>query len=172
MRLRVKGIGRSGERYALKLSEEWVREAAAEGFEAPATELEGSLDVSAPIDAGRVDVRCVLKASAVRPCDRCSEDVTLHVDVDTLLLYFPEGGVMEATGEIELDCADLDVGWYTGGFLDLKDVVREGVVLMLSQRVACEDSVACDTRTRKMLDDCADPDGSVHPAFAVLKDLR
>ena len=172
MRLRVKGIGRCGERYTLNLNESWVREAAEEGFEAPPLALDGALDVSAPIDDGRVDVRCVLQASAVGACDRCGEDVNLHVDVDTLLLYFPEGSVMESTGEIELDCADLDVGWYTGGFLDLKDVVREGVVLMLPQRLACEDGEACDARTRKMLDECADPDGSVHPAFAVLKDLR
>ena len=172
MRLRVKGIGRSGERYALQLSEQWVREAAEEGFDVTPSTLEGALDVSAPIDDGRVDVRCVLKASAVGSCDRCGEDVMLSVDVDTLLLYFPEGSVMESTGEIELDCADLDVGWYAEGYLDLKDVVREGVVLMLPQRVACEDAAACDLRTRTLLDECADPDGSVHPAFAVLKDLR
>ena len=58
-------------------------------FETAPSELDGALDISAPIDRERVDVRCVLKASAVRPCDRCG-NVTLSVDVDSLLLYFPE----------------------------------------------------------------------------------
>jgi uncharacterized metal-binding protein YceD (DUF177 family) len=172
MQVRLKRVGAAGMKIDLDLHATWAQEAAAEAMESSLDTLTGSVDVSAPLDDGRVDVRCELAMTGPSQCERCGEVTSVAIHVDSLLLFFPAGQAPDGTGDIELNRKDLDVGWYTEGAIDLSDVVREAVALGMPPRVICADADECDVRTRKLLEKAHEGVPSGHPAFAVLRNLN
>jgi len=170
MQVRLKRVGAAG--LKIDLDTGWAREAAAEALEASPEALTGSVEVSAPLDDGRVDVRCEMTMTGSRLCERCGEVTRVAIDVDSLLLFFPDGQAPDGTGDIELNRKDLDVSWYTDGSIELSDVVREAVVLGMPPRVICADVDECDVRTKKLLEKAHEGVPSGHPAFAALRNLN
>ena len=171
MKVRLKGIGQAGEQHDLGLSTEWAKEAAQDAMETVPEAIRGTLELSSLHDDGRVDVRCQLETRGERVCERCGEHTQFEVEVDTLLLFFPEGRVPNGTGDIELDREDLDVGWYREGVIDLADVVREALILGMPPRVLCAEADSCDARTRSLLEKSLEGMPKGHPAFAALRNL-
>lgn len=154
------------------LDTSWACEAAREALETAPVTLDGVVEVSAPLDDGRVDVRCRIDATGERACERCGEPARVQVRVDTLLLFFPEGQAPSGTGDIELDRKDLDVGWYSEDAIELSDVVQESMVLEMPARVMCVDGEECEIRTAQLLKKTQDGTPSGHPAFAALRNLN
>ncbi len=71
-------------------------------------------------------------------CDRCLELTPFPIDADFKLLYQPARN--EAPGEVSLAEPDAEVGFYEGDGIELSDVLREEILLLLPmQRVCRED---------------------------------
>ncbi len=80
-----------------------------------------------------------LKTEMEIACDRCLEAAVLPLDADFDLLYRPASSSPQH-GEVLLQGPDSEVGFYEGEGLDLSDVLREEVLLLLPmQRVCRED---------------------------------
>lgn len=172
MRVRLKRMSAAGFQAEVSLDTPWACEAAREALETAPDELGGSVELSAPLDDGRVDVRCRIDATGTRLCERCGESTEVQVVVDTLLLFFPEGQAPTGTGEIELDRKDLDVGWYSEDAIELAEVVQEAMVLAMPARVMCANAEECDIRTTQLLKNAHEGTPSGHPAFAALRNLN
>lgn len=171
MQVTVNEISRGGLDIRLGSGLEWVGSAVGEALDGPLQQLEGQLRVSSLQKGGRVDVRVTGRAVAQRSCDRCGESVDLEVSTDEQLLYFAEEDQRSIqTGEVELKAEDLEVGWYVGGVLDLRDVVREAFALAVPARCVCAEESACEARTQQLLGRMA-AEGS-HGPFAGLGRLR
>jgi len=80
-----------------------------------------------------------LKTRMEIACDRCLEPASLPVDNDFSLLYRPES-LRPEHGEVALHGPEVEVGFYEGEGVELADVLREQVLLLMPmQRVCSED---------------------------------
>jgi len=81
-----------------------------------------------------------LEVAIEAACDRCLEPAGFPIDAGFDLLYRPErpGSIGE---EIELHESETGIGYYRGGGLDLKEILREQVLLALPMQRVC--SQAC-----------------------------
>ncbi len=122
-----------------------------------------------PRATGEVRVHAIGELWCSRICERCGEEVRLHLNADEQLQFLPEGSVDPEREEIEEE--ELDVGWYDGGELSLESVVAEMFTLALPVKVTCADEVACQVRTMALLEANRLAAGVGHPAFAALKNL-
>lgn len=86
-----------------------------------------------------IRVRGRLEVAMEAECDRCLETAAFPIGADFDLLYRPERP--GSTGEeMELHEGDTEVGYYRGGGIELKDILREQILLALPmQRVCSED---------------------------------
>jgi uncharacterized protein len=80
---------------------------------------------------GRLSVRMV----AV--CDRCLEDAIYPLEQDFDLFYRPAPLKGEEADETALDAGAVEVAFYEGGGLELKEVLKEQVLLALPMRRVC-----------------------------------
>jgi len=72
-------------------------------------------------------------------CDRCLESAARPIEASFTLSYLPAAAAPE-TGESSIQGPELEVGFYEGDGLELSDVVREEILLLLPmQRVCRED---------------------------------
>lgn len=94
-----------------------------------------------------ITVRGYLSVELSYACDRCLEPVrrTIHKEFD--LHYLPEdlGPVEE---EREIHEADALIAFYSGGGLDLDDLLRESVLLEIPMRRICEPACSEDPEKR------------------------
>lgn len=184
MKIAIEGLPATGRVISFGLRDGWAADAASRSLDRPATHLDGTIGLKRAGDAGAVIVDVRASASAPAACDRCGEPCEVRIDADTRLLYAPGVPGAEETsgaafdgiaiddpsaeeGEVTLESDDLDLGWYSGGELDLGDVVGEVLTLEAPNRVVCADSAECDKRTDALL---AVSQGDVGP-FAALRNL-
>lgn len=72
-------------------------------------------------------------------CDRCLAAALFPIDADFDLFYRPEGTGIRSE-EAELGAGEVEIAYYSGDGLELKDILREQVLLALPmQRVCRED---------------------------------
>ena len=72
-------------------------------------------------------------------CNRCLEPAEFPIDAGFDLFYRP-AAVAEDDEEVEIDEGESEIAFYEGAGIDLKDVLREHVLLsMPMQRVCRED---------------------------------
>lgn len=166
----VETIPAAGRQVAFDLGTDWAQLAARESLDRAPEVLSGQFELKrAKNGVVVVDLRAEASASAI--CDRCGEECALVLKVDTRLLYSPEetGGAdydgMSLDGRragedeagrndekgIELEEADLDVGWYRDGEVALGDVLCEALALAAPPRIVCADITECDRRTDALL---------------------
>ena len=92
-----------------------------------------------PHTLGEIRIRGRLKVGMQSECDRCLEPAEFPIDSSFDLFYRPatRGDYEE---EIEIDEGEAEIAFYDGDGLQLKDVLREYVLLaMPMQRVCRED---------------------------------
>lgn len=171
MRIAVDTIPRTGRQVSLDLQTDWVREAASAALDAGPTSLAGRAELTPPGRDGRVTVSVGVQLAADVPCGRCGEPFRFELATEASLDYVPVPGSPEE-GEVELEETELDVGWYTGGELDMGDVLREVIALAVPPRYTCADRSACDRRTEALLAQAREGEAPGHPGFAVLKNLK
>jgi len=71
-------------------------------------------------------------------CDRCLEPAKVGVDSDFDLFYRPLEKV-DTHGEIHLEEGEIDISFYQGDSVALREVVREFVLLSLPMRTVCSE---------------------------------
>jgi uncharacterized protein len=86
------------------------------------------------------DIRILgdLATSVEMACARCLEPVTRAVTRDYELLYRPQG-TDAGREEISVTQAEAEIGYYQGEGLDLKDLLREQILLAVPMKVVCRE---------------------------------
>lgn len=195
MKIVVEQIPAAGRQVTFDKTVEWAVEAAKLSLDRPPSALSGSFELKrAQNGVVIVDLRATSSAQAT--CDRCGEECSLDLAIETRLLYAPEekGGAdydgltlsetsagkkqkkerkKDSVGDdeegIELDEQDLDVGWYRRGEIDLGDVLSEALALAAPPRIVCADIAECDRRTSALLSTATATDSGPFAALAALK---
>jgi len=88
---------------------------------------------------GEIRIQGHLKVTMATECDRCLEPAEFPIDSNFDLFYRP-AVKMDFGDEVEIDEGEAEIAFYEGGGLELKDVLREYVLLSLPmQRICRED---------------------------------
>jgi uncharacterized protein len=90
---------------------------------------------------GEIRVSGHVKTRMELACDRCLEQATIPLEADFSLLYRPASTIAGTHHEeVLLNREESEVGFYEGEGLELRDVVREEILLLMPmQRVCSED---------------------------------
>ncbi len=83
-----------------------------------------------------IRVRGRLKTEMEYACDRCLEPARFPIDADFDLLYRP-ASCSPAREEVQIEGAEAEVGFYEDGGLELGDVLREQILLLLPMQRVC-----------------------------------
>jgi uncharacterized protein len=123
---------------------------------------------------GEIRVKGHLKADMEAECDRCLEMSRFPIDSDFELFYRPAA---DGYGDEEriLDKEEAEMGFYESGGLDLKDVLREFVLLALPMQRLCKEDCAgicpvCGQNRNKLACQCQS--AAVDDRWAALKKLK
>lgn len=122
----------------------------------------------------QTDVRGHINAAVLMDCVRCLQPVERKVSIDFDVSYVdPEH--FAADREKEVSGSDLETDVLSGESLDLKDVVREQILLDLPARVFCSDN--CKGLCQKCganfnLVTCNCQADEVDPRWSALKNLK
>ena len=98
----------------------------------------GTAELLANTD-GEVRIRGSLTVTLESECDRCLGRADFPLDASFDLFYRPSQS-LDAADEVAIDEGEAQMGFYEGAGMELEDVLREQVVLLLPmQRVCRED---------------------------------
>jgi uncharacterized protein len=89
---------------------------------------------------GEIRVRGHLEVRMEAECDRCLETASFPVDTSFDLLYRPSSAAVYASPEAEVAGEETEIGFYDGGGVELRDVIREHVLLSLPMRKVCSEA--------------------------------
>jgi len=137
VKVNLDSIPAAGRKVSFTHERAWASEAAALALEAPATALTGELRLST--EGAHIRVRGTLEAAAAMSCHRCGSAVNISLSGEVDLGYAPAGEALVLDEDVELEAAELDQGWYSGGSLDMAQVLSEQLALWLPERIRCED---------------------------------
>ncbi len=170
MRVHVDQIPREGLDFRFGMGDLWAVEAAAAGLDARPTQLAGELRVRRL--GSDLAVSGSIRTELGRDCDRCGEGLDIVVEGPVALTYTPSGerALEEAPRQLAPD--ELDVGFFDGEFLDLGAVVEEQLVLLLPQKLACDQPGITPSGSCGEGEIQAAQADVVDPRFAMLADLK
>jgi uncharacterized protein len=110
----------------------------AEVEQAGPLQAEGVAELLANTD-GEVRIRGKLAVRLKAPCDRCLGEAIMPLEADLDLFYRPMSYIARDE-EIEIDEGEAEIGFYEGEGMELEDILREQILLLLPmQRVCRED---------------------------------
>jgi len=81
---------------------------------------------------GRIDVRMETE------CDRCLGRAQFPLDSTFDLFYRPAAAVAREA-EVEIDEGEAELGFYQGGGMELEDVLREQILLLMPMQRVCSE---------------------------------
>ena len=121
-----------------------------------------------------VHIRGRVTADAEVECFRCLEPVRKSLDISFDDVYV--GPESEPTDdEIALGDEDLDVAFAENGVIDMIDVVREQLLLALSDQVLCSENcrgLCPKCGGNRNLLDCKCIENEIDPRWSALRDLK
>ncbi len=79
-----------------------------------------------------------LKTRMEVACDRCLETITIPIDTEFDLINRP-ASYMPEREEVEVQASEAEIGFYQGEGIDLKDILREQVLLALPMHWICRE---------------------------------
>jgi uncharacterized protein len=94
------------------------------------------IKVTAELLGTEIRVRGHLATRLEAGCDRCLAPVDVPVKSDFDLFYRPATNIPEGE-EIEIQPAEMEVGFYSGDGIELADVATEQVILSQPMKVIC-----------------------------------
>ena len=99
---------------------------------------EGSAELLANT-LGEIRVRGRLQVTMEAECDRCLESARFPIESDFDLFYRPAAPIRtkHAGEEVKIDEGEAEIAFYEGGGLDLKDILREHVLLSMPMQRIC-----------------------------------
>jgi uncharacterized protein len=146
--------------------------------------LEGKLRQATPLrvagsaelvseSLGEVRITGRLSVEMEADCDRCLEPARFPIETEFDLFYEPMTHLKRAE-EVEIGARDVDVGFYEGDGLDLKEILRERVLLALPMQLVCRPECkgicpACGQNRNQ--GDCGCQPKPVDDRWAALKQL-
>lgn len=134
MRIDIDAVPPRGRAVAANTQSAWAVAATERAMDATPTLLE--LDWTVYQIDGGARVRGPAEVEVSRSCDRCGGDLSLRLEGDVDLRYVPDAHT--GPDGVELESAELDVGWFDGHSLDLGDVWSEQLALWLPGVVRCD----------------------------------
>ncbi|MFN3324886.1 MAG: YceD family protein [Bryobacteraceae bacterium] len=88
---------------------------------------------------GEIRVRGHLDVAMEAECDRCLETSPHSVDTEFDLFYRPSD-YEPAKEEVRIDEGESEIGFYEGGGLELREVLREKILLELPMQTICRET--------------------------------
>jgi uncharacterized protein len=106
---------------------------------AQATPLEakGSAEILANT-LGEIRINGRLQVRMTSECDRCLEPAAFEIDAPFDLFYRPAEEV-QGEEEVEIDAGETEIAFYEGDGIELKDVLREYVLLAMPMQRLCRE---------------------------------
>jgi uncharacterized protein len=122
---------------------------------------------------GEIRVQGKLDVTMDAQCDRCLESAKISVNRQFDFVYMPaEEG---RGGEVEIDEAAIEVGYYEGPGLELNDVLREVILLALPMQVVCSEAckgICPSCGENRNLRDCGCQPAPLDDRWSKLKSFR
>ncbi len=121
----------------------------------------------------RAHLRGTIKARAQIECTRCLEPVEQDLEVSFESIFVEATGDPE-TSDVELSSAQLDESVVQDGGIDLKEVVREQVLLAMPEHLFCREDcrglcAKCGGSLNLISCNCVE--NEIDPRWSALKDL-
>ena len=103
-------------------------------------EAEGTAELL-PNTLGEIRVQGRLKVMMEADCDRCLESARYPIESDFDLFYRPAplANPHRAAEEIEIDEGEVELAFYEGSGLELKDILREHILLSMPMQRVCDE---------------------------------
>jgi uncharacterized protein len=103
-------------------------------------EAEGSAELVAGT-LGEIRIQGRLKVTMEADCDRCLESAHYPIESDFDLFYRPAAPANphRSADEVELDEGEVELAFYEGGGLELKDILREHILLSMPMQRVCDE---------------------------------
>jgi uncharacterized protein len=125
-------------------------------------------------EEGELRIRGSLSVAMGAECDRCLEEARIEVAADFDLVYMPVSEAPSAA-EVEVEKEGLEVGFYEGPGLDLKEVLREQILLAIPMQRVCREACkgicpACGQDRNQAACNCELK--AADDRWAALKDLK
>lgn len=98
----------------------------------------GVAELVDPFGAREIRVRGSLRGEMELACARCLEPVRLSVSGPMDLFYCPMAEIAREE-EVAISEAEAEIGFYEGGGIELAEIVREQVTMMLPMRGVCRE---------------------------------
>lgn len=132
------------------------------------------LNAEAISEDDKVHIRGRLSTGIRLDCTRCLEAVEnpLEIDFDAV---FVDAANEKLDSEVEIAGEELDESLVIDGQIDLKEVVREQLLLNLPEQVYCSEDckgLCPKCGVNRNLIDCKCADEEIDPRWAALKNLR
>jgi uncharacterized protein len=99
--------------------------------------IEGVAELLANTD-GEVRLRGDLRGSMRAECDRCLAETVFPLEAKLDLFYRPMSYIARDE-EIEIDEGEAEIGFYQGEGIELEDILREQVLLLLPMQKVCRE---------------------------------
>jgi uncharacterized protein len=153
----------------LDFSEEAIRQAGP-------LHAQGAAELLANTD-GEVRIQGNFDVQMETDCDRCLGSAQFPLNTTFDLFYKPMS-VIAHEEEVEIDAGEAELGFYQGGGMELEDILREQILLIMPmQRVCSEDCQGicptCGKNRNETPCDCKqDATGGRWEALQGLKDLK
>lgn len=130
------------------------------------------VDAVAELLGSEIHIRGHLGTRLEAGCDRCLATVGIPLEHDFDLFYRPLRSIAREE-EVKIPADELEVGFYSGGGIELADVVTEQVILSVPMKVVCRAECLglCPVcRANRNLQPCQCPPPPTHDSpFASLK---
>lgn len=99
-------------------------------------QAEGSAELL-PHTLGEIRVKGHLAVRMACDCNRCLEPTEFSIESSFDLFYRPADNVGEEEEEVEIDEGEAEIAFYEGDGIELKDVLREHVLLAMPMQRVC-----------------------------------
>jgi uncharacterized protein len=86
---------------------------------------------------GEIRVKGHVSVTLEADCDRCLDAARFPIDSDFDLFYRPEDTTPAGAEEAEIDEGEAEIAFYEGSGLELKDILREYILLSLPMQRVC-----------------------------------
>jgi uncharacterized protein len=115
----------------IEYQDRWLRQAGP-------LEAVGSIELLAST-LGEIRIQGRLKVMMETECDRCLERAEFPIESDFDLFYRPAAPARSRHGaeEVEIDEGESEIAFYQGAGLDLKEILREYILLSLPMQRTC-----------------------------------
>lgn len=163
-------LGKSPKSFEFSLSPEEI------GLDGEDAKLKNTVNIRGKLTKhiAQTDVEGEIRAKIEIECSRCLQEIEQKVEFGFEAVFVTAENYTSAK-EAELTAEDLDVSIIEGNEIDLKELVREQILLNLPEQVFCTEDckgLCPKCGANRNLIDCYCIEKEIDPRWAGLKNLR